>query len=75
MVLLKHKEKEKNNMTQSDFEDFEDLDTYLNSEEFSKAYDEAVYKPTGKSWAGNNPDWSGMTIEDISGFPTPERDM
>lgn len=48
-----------------DFEDFEDLDTYLNSDEFKHVYDNLVYKPTGKSWAGNYTDYSGMTIEDF----------
>lgn len=62
-------------MTQSDFDDFEDLDTYLNSDEFIKEYNKLNYHPTGKSWSGNHNDYSGMTIEDISGFPTPERYM
>ena len=42
-----------------------DLDIYLNSEEFVKDYNKAVYQPTGKSWAGNRLDYSGMTIEDF----------
>lgn len=42
-----------------------DLDIYLNSEEFIKDYNKADYQPTGKSWAGNNLDYSGMTIEDF----------
>ena len=42
-----------------------DLDIYLNSEEFKTAYNKAVYQPTGKSWSGNNLDYSGMTIEDF----------
>ena len=42
-----------------------DLDIYLNSEEFKADYNKAVYQPTGKSWAGNNLDYSGMTIEDF----------
>ena len=42
-----------------------DLDTYLNSEEFKTAYNKAVYQPTGKSWSGNRLDYSGMTIEDF----------
>ena len=42
-----------------------DLDTYLNSDEFIKDYNNAVYQPTGKSWAGNRLDYSGMTIEDF----------
>lgn len=49
----------------TDFEDFNDLDTYLNSDEFNKAYDKAVYQPAGKSWAGNYVDYSGMTLEDF----------
>jgi len=49
----------------ADFEDFEDLDSYLNSAEFNKAYNEATYNPTGKSWAGKTLDYSGMTIEDF----------
>lgn len=56
-----------------DFEDFEDLDTYLNSDEFINEYNELNYQHTGKSWAGKRNDHSGMTIEDISGFPEPER--
>lgn len=48
-----------------DFEDFEDLDTYLTSEKFNKLYNKAVYQPTGKSWAGNYIDHTGMTIEDF----------
>lgn len=47
------------------FGDFEDLDTYLNSDGFKKAYNNAVYTPTGKSWAGNRLDYSGMVIEDF----------
>lgn len=42
-----------------------DLDIYLNSEEFIKDYNSAIYQPTGKSWAGNNLDYSGMVIEDF----------
>lgn len=49
----------------ADFNDFNDLDTYLNSDEFKQAYNNAVYQPTGKSWAGNNVDFSGMTLEDL----------
>lgn len=45
--------------------DFEDLDTYLNSESFKKLYNSVSYQPTGKSWAGNNLDYTGMTIEDF----------
>ena len=48
-----------------DFEDFEDLDSYLNSAEFDKDYNAAIYNPAGKSWAGKNLDYSGMTIEDF----------
>jgi len=48
-----------------DFEDFEYLDNYLNSVEFNKDYNEAIYNPTGKSWAGKTLDYSGMTIEDF----------
>lgn len=59
-------------MTKTDFEDFEDLDTCLNSEEFKRVYNNATYQPTGKSWAGNRNDYSSMTIEDVSGFPEPE---
>lgn len=49
----------------TDFEDFMDLDTYLNSAEFKKLYNEVEYIPTGKSWAGNYSDYTGMTIEDF----------
>lgn len=52
-------------MKNADFEDFEDLNVYLNSPEFKRAYDNAIYQPTGKSWAGNCLDYSGMTIEDL----------
>lgn len=48
-----------------DFEDFEDLDTYLNSDEFINEYNKLNYQPTGKSWAGLSNDYSGMTIEDF----------
>ena len=48
-----------------DLEDFKDLDTYLHSEEFSEAYNNAIYQPTGKSWSGKYIDYSGMTIEDF----------
>lgn len=49
----------------ADFEDFEDLDKYLNSAEFDKDYNEATYNPTGKSWSDRTLDYSGMTIEDF----------
>lgn len=62
-------------MAQSEFDDFEDLDIILNSEEFKREYNSVEYHPTGKSWSGNYNDYSGMTIEDISGFPTPEREL
>lgn len=52
-------------LTDKDFEDFEDLDTVLDSEEFNKMYNEVTYQPSGKSWAGNIYDYSGMTIEDF----------
>lgn len=52
-------------LNDTDVEDFEDLSTYLNSEEFKKLYDNTTYQPTGKSWAGNNVDYSGMTLEDF----------
>lgn len=52
-----------------DFEDFEDLDVVLNSKEFINEYNNTPYHPTGKSWSGNRNDYTGMTIEDISGFP------
>lgn len=45
--------------------EYTDLDAYLNSEEFKTAYDSAIYQPTGKSWAGDYVDYSGMTIEDF----------
>jgi len=49
----------------ADFEDFEDLDIYLSSVEFNRAYNETIYNPTGKSWTGKTLDYSGMTIEDF----------
>ena len=49
----------------ADVDDFEDLDTYLNSDEFNKAYNKSLYQPSGKSWAGRYDDYAGMTIEDF----------
>lgn len=53
-----------------DLEDFEDLDTYLNSKEFKDLYNKTP-EPRPVSVYDNK----GMTIEDISGFPTPEREQ
>ena len=52
-------------MDNLDFEDFKDLDEVMASKEFKQLYDNVSYQPTGKSWAGNNLDYSGMTIEDF----------
>ena len=79
MVLLKHKEKEKNNMTQSNekritIEDipldteFSSLDELLDSQEFKDFMELCEYTYTEETTPTD-------TIEDISGFPTPERDM
>lgn len=51
-----------------DFEDFEDLDTVLSSQEFNDLYNSL---PEPKPVSVN--DTTGMTIEDISGFPESER--
>ena len=49
-----------------DFDDFEDLDTVLSSQEFNDLYNSL---PEPKPVSVN--DTTGMTIEDISGFPNP----
>ena len=46
-----------------DFEDFEDLDTVLNSKEFND-----LYNNTPETRPVSVYDNTGMTIEDISGF-------
>ena len=61
---------EPNTVEDKDLDDFEDLDTHLNSKEFEDLYNKAP-EPRPVSVHDNK----GMTIEDISGFPTPEREQ
>ena len=49
-----------------DFDDFEDLDKVLASKEFNDLYN-SLPEPRPVSVNDN----TGMTIEDISGFPNP----